>query len=476
MKKKVAVFANGDNYENLSLFILRLFEYSPKNSIDYYTFVWNASTIIKSHNESSSTIFDLPDLNDFDAAVIFNPGRNLYNFTEHICRRVSEAHIPTISVGTKYPAFFHVDIENTKGMRDLCNHLIEEHDVKTVKIIAGSLDNSDSNTRIKVVSECLTKHGYQLGVNDVYYSNWMIEEAEKYVNMLCQQKEKLPDALICCNDILAEITIDTLSNNGLSVPEDIIVTGFDFLEESQVFSPSISSVSQRVDVVGEETAKLLTSILNDEEIPLGTIVTCEFKPGESCGCFHARNDNELRKNYISKILYKRRYNFATTQLSDKISNAIITADCFDNMVKNLSMVLDSDTMVLGDSFYLMLDENIARFGEESLNGLPLFTFADEMRVVYGRIDGQRVDIGHVKTSDLVPKLSDREDNLGYYFIPIYYKTFICGYAVFIGRNDYIASTTFIRLESTIVKSLAYYRHSAKLISGDIKYVNSDSLT
>ena len=69
-KKKVAVFVNGWNAENVFRYLTGLNNNTPETSIDYYVFMCHA---VYSSSEvelkSMSTIFDLPDLKTFDAAI-----------------------------------------------------------------------------------------------------------------------------------------------------------------------------------------------------------------------------------------------------------------------------------------------------------------------------------------------------------------------------------------------------------------------
>ena len=82
IKKKVAVFINGWNAENVCRYLTSLSKCTPECSIDYYVFVCHSTyNLPETEIKSMATIFDLPDLRTFDAAIMFTPG---LNFTDII--------------------------------------------------------------------------------------------------------------------------------------------------------------------------------------------------------------------------------------------------------------------------------------------------------------------------------------------------------------------------------------------------------
>jgi DNA-binding LacI/PurR family transcriptional regulator len=66
-----------------------------------------------------------------------------------------------------------------------------------------------------------------------------------------------PDAVFCANDLLAVGAIRTLLSNGLRVPHDVAVVGFDDIEEARFTSPSLTSVSPDKREIAEVAVELL---------------------------------------------------------------------------------------------------------------------------------------------------------------------------------------------------------------------------
>lgn len=79
-----------------------------------------------------------------------------------------------------------------------------------------------------------------------------------------------PDALICANDFLALRVMNALKRMGLSIPGDIMVTGFDGIPQSAVVEPSLTTVQIPNTDVGRMAADILLDRLQNPGRPFRT--------------------------------------------------------------------------------------------------------------------------------------------------------------------------------------------------------------
>ena len=78
--------------------------------------------------------------------------------------------------------------------------------------------------------------------------------------------EELPDVFICANDFLAGDLIRNLFAIGKSVPEDVLVLGFDNSPESRMFRPALSTVHIHTQVMAFAAMQLLISRKNEPSL------------------------------------------------------------------------------------------------------------------------------------------------------------------------------------------------------------------
>ena len=100
-----------------------------------------------------------------------------------------------------------------------------------------------------------------LAEDGVQYSktDWMIAQL--------RQMPKLPDAFVCANDYLAVQVILALKKMGLSVPEDIMVAGFDNSPLASVIDSGLTTVTIPSVEMGEMAAGILMTRQKAPDLP-----------------------------------------------------------------------------------------------------------------------------------------------------------------------------------------------------------------
>ncbi len=75
----------------------------------------------------------------------------------------------------------------------------------------------------------------------------------------------MPTAIFAENDILAIGCIKYLLQSNIRVPEDVAVIGFDNIKLSAMYEPSLSTISLPIVQMGEESVKLLVSVMDKND-------------------------------------------------------------------------------------------------------------------------------------------------------------------------------------------------------------------
>ena len=482
IKKKVAVFVNGWNAENVYRYLTGLTKFTPECSIDYYVFVCHSTySLPETEIRSMATFFELPDLRTFDAAIMFTPGLNFTDIINQLIVKLEKSGIPVISIGLQHSGFYYIGINNYTGMRQLCDHLIEQHNVRDVMFIAGPRENEDSNSRLYALRDSLRAHDIPFSESNIFYSDWEVGRIMFELGAQIRRGDKLPDAFICANDLLAETVSYTLTDNGLPV-DSAIVTGFDFMDEGQNFYPSIASVDQRYEIVAEYSVNLLNRIFNGEEAPEEQLVDCEFHPGESCGCTECRNDDIRRRtvvrnvprNYMMSDIVERRFH--------AMEKEIIQSVDYEDLKEKLHKLfcLPGGGMALeGNTFFIMLDPHIVDFSLSDIETYPQYHYADVMDTFVAKRDGQPITAGVIPTSQLLPDSVREGKNHIYFFVPTYYDSYVCGYIVLTDCVSWLPDKFFYMCESRFNRALVSYRRNMQLTALNTKLsmlMEKDSLT
>lgn len=97
----------------------------------------------------------------------------------------------------------------------------------------GGVDTLDNKERYKATCDALKENGLSIRRDD-YYTGDFTERSGYQAAKLLMLTEHLPDALICANDDMAMGALKAFRENGVKVPEEISVTGFDDTETARI--------------------------------------------------------------------------------------------------------------------------------------------------------------------------------------------------------------------------------------------------
>jgi DNA-binding LacI/PurR family transcriptional regulator len=151
--------------------------------------------------------------------------------------------------------FSSVIADNAEAAKAIVTHL-KANGAKRIAHIAGPKSLNISKERIA---------GYLMALNDgaLEYNTELLvncdlspEGATEAVKKLLQLKNR-PDAIFCVNDTVAYIAIRELKKQGLRIPQDIAVTGFNDEFYSSFVEPALTTVSHPTLEMGQEAARLL---------------------------------------------------------------------------------------------------------------------------------------------------------------------------------------------------------------------------
>ena len=105
--------------------------------------------------------------------------------------------------------------------------------------------------------------------------------AYENVNKLLKKRKDIT-AIFALSDIMALGAIKAAIDNGLDVPRDISIVGFDGMDESKYYNPSITTVKQPKKKMAETSVELLFSLITTDGENKHVILDTELVERDSC--------------------------------------------------------------------------------------------------------------------------------------------------------------------------------------------------
>jgi LacI family transcriptional regulator len=153
------------------------------------------------------------------------------------------------------PYFSRVVVDDRKGAARAMEYLIRQGYTR-IAHLAGPPDISIAEERCAGYVDALNANGIPVKKEWIVTCGFSQEDGYKGFKQLID-KEDLPEAVFTANDPLAIGVYDAAKESGMRIPRDIGVIGFSDNIISRYLSPSLTTVRQPAEAIGETAVHLL---------------------------------------------------------------------------------------------------------------------------------------------------------------------------------------------------------------------------
>ena len=476
MKHRIAIYSNGYNGSITLKALEGIKKYAAANDLDIHFYIsFAANNRSDGTNKGQLNIYNLAKLEEYDGLIVFSNLLNNISTAEELCTAASKKGVPVVSIGMKFDGIPYVGNSNEEGMKDLVEHLITEHNAKNIAYLGGAREHVDTIDRERVVRMVLEKHGLELKDEYLGYGDWTPEKCVDFTDKLIDSGIALPDAIVCANDIMALAVINRFIERGFNLPGDIIVTGFDNIEESGISYPALTTVDQDYETIGYESCKLLYEIVEGKTDSLDVSVASKLIPGESCGCnLEADNQYDIRRRkYCSGIHAKNNQSSYFNRFMRAERDVILGSYDYEDMKENLRKFYRSNNGYFNGNFYLML--NRYYFEDASTEDFEALSecYEADFDATVALKDGEEADNlidSNLRMPGFIKKQGEQHI---YIFYPLQNAEYNYGYVVFAGgtsviKEDYRVYEYLEKME----QNLMHFRITLRLemVNKELRYM------
>jgi LacI family transcriptional regulator len=162
-------------------------------------------------------------------------------------------------------------IDNYKAAYEATSHLIEQG-CRRIAHLGGNMLRNVYSERFRGFTQAQIDHNIEFDPNLLFITD-MSEDAGIEVADKILKIKPLPDGLFTSNDTTAVSSILELQKNGIKIPEDFAVAGFNNDPMGQVIQPNLTTVEYPAREIGEFAASsLISQLKNLQSSNLSTIV------------------------------------------------------------------------------------------------------------------------------------------------------------------------------------------------------------
>jgi LacI family transcriptional regulator len=175
----------------------------------------------------------------------------------------------------------YIGIDNVKGGEMALGHLMRMGH-RRIGIIRGSLESSVTVERMEGACRALARYGLAMEDDLVFGGDYLkgtgYEAAKRFLSM-----SEPPTAIFSLNDSMALGVYDALMEQGVRVPEDVALMGFNDIEFAALKMVDLSTISQKKYTLGSMAVRRLMERIEGDQAGREWILEPELIIRRSCG-------------------------------------------------------------------------------------------------------------------------------------------------------------------------------------------------
>ncbi|MDE6852577.1 MAG: substrate-binding domain-containing protein [Lachnospiraceae bacterium] len=303
-------------------------------NLGYYVMLFSSDSDLyywTKSDEADASVYDLMNTDRLDAVLIFSETIRNQGTLERMVKRLHENHVPVLTYGTDLDGCYSVIYDTDAEFEKLVRHVVEYHGMREVNFISGIQGNDIAERRLEIYREVLEDNNILYEEERVGYGDFWFGPTREVMERFMDPGKVPPEAIICANDSMAITVCDYLREHQVKVPEDIIVTGIDGIDDGIWHLPGITTCVRDEFHDAKIIAALLSDLCAGRQISGTTVLTYHIQLSQSCGCQekHIFDANGVIRDQRSELESYRTDVHKFSEMSDEFLQAQTDQEFWD---------------------------------------------------------------------------------------------------------------------------------------------------
>lgn len=254
------------------------------NELEYQTVTFSMLCEGTVDTNKEESVYSYINFDEYDGVVFnehsFSAHKHLARSMENQIRKRCKVPVVTIGISEVFQECFIPD-----SMRDfeaLTDHMVIVHGCKRIYCLGGV--KADKNRRIQGFKNSVIKNGLREEECIALYGGHWTDCAEKLAQDIASGDIEIPEAVVCVTDIVAFALIKALFRQGIRVPEDVRVCGYNAHPCAFNNLISITTFPAKIKESGAKAMNRLHELITGNSAAVKIQPSSSIITGRSCGC------------------------------------------------------------------------------------------------------------------------------------------------------------------------------------------------
>lgn len=194
-------------------------------------------------------------------------------YEEQLLKEINKIDIPIVLIDSyiKDSKHINIGIDDEKGAYIATEYLIKKGHTN-IGIVTGTIRKDGVvEKRYSGYFKALIENEIQFrGENVLQYSS-NLEGGRQAGEYIAKNRPDI-SAIFCMSDLVACGVMESLSKNGIKIPEDISIVGFDNLLISELVTPKLTTINQNISIKGKTAVSTLIKRIDNNKLKENSII------------------------------------------------------------------------------------------------------------------------------------------------------------------------------------------------------------
>lgn len=241
-------------------------------------------------------IFKLINSPVLDGLILMPESIKSDSVWQSLLRDVKATGLPFVCVDRDVPDCVSITFDYGGAFEQVMRHMIEVHKPKRINFIGGLENNSFSEERLNTFKRVLADNGREFEPERFGYGEFWETPTLAVLDKFYSGELEPPDAILCVNDTEAMTVCNYLRKKGIDVPKDVIVNGFDGIEEEKYGFPRLTTAAIDLEGMSQRALDLLGQLMCGETPSERlSVIPYTLRISQSCGCMQIDDGEKVNK-------------------------------------------------------------------------------------------------------------------------------------------------------------------------------------
>ena len=184
------------------------------------------------------------------------------NHKEDYLSMLEDLSVPTVMIDRIIKEFkgSKIRFDDFSGMNKLTEYVIDNHH-RRIAFLNGDMNMARTAGRVQGFLAAMEEHGCAVDQKDLYDGDYSFQSGYDLFDAIYDQH--IYTAIIAANDMMAYGLMNRAIERGLTLPEDISISGYDNVIFSEMLNPSLTTVNQDMNSLMDEVLRVMDLSLKD---------------------------------------------------------------------------------------------------------------------------------------------------------------------------------------------------------------------